>query len=47
MVQGDIYISTERVAENALEYQEDFQEELRRVIIHGVLHLWGYKDKTE
>lgn len=46
IVQGDIYISTERVAENAREYNVSFEEELRRVIIHGVLHLCGYRDKT-
>ncbi|MCM4159218.1 rRNA maturation RNase YbeY [Antarcticibacterium flavum] len=47
ILQGDIYISTERVDENAREYNVSFEEELRRVIIHGVLHLAGYKDKTE
>lgn len=47
ILQGDIYISTERVLENAQTYSVSFKEELRRVIIHGVLHLCGYKDKTE
>jgi probable rRNA maturation factor len=47
ILQGDIYISTERVDENAREYNVSFEEELRRVIIHGVLHLAGYKDKTD
>lgn len=47
ILQGDIYISTERVAENAREYNVSFEEELRRVIVHGVLHLSGYKDKTD
>ena len=47
ILQGDIYISTPRVEENALEYNVSFEEELRRVIIHGVLHLAGYKDKTD
>ena len=47
ILQGDIYISTERVEENAREYNVSFEEELRRVIIHGVLHLCGYKDKSE
>ncbi|MFO7721422.1 MAG: rRNA maturation RNase YbeY [Gillisia sp.] len=47
ILQGDIYISTERVEENAREFNVSFEEELRRVIIHGVLHLCGYKDKTE
>ncbi len=44
---GEIYISIERVRENAVEYNEDIEEELRRVIIHGILHMCGYKDKTE
>lgn len=43
---GDIYISIERVRENALKYKVDFQEELCRVMIHGLLHLCGFKDKT-
>ena len=47
ILQGDIYISTERVMENSTEYGVSFEEEIRRVIIHGVLHLCGYKDKTE
>lgn len=47
ILQGDIYISTERVAENAREYNVSFEEELRRVMIHGVLHLCGFKDKSE
>ena len=44
---GDIFISTERVAENAREYGVEFQEELRRVMAHGILHFCGYKDKSE
>ncbi|QED38462.1 rRNA maturation RNase YbeY [Antarcticibacterium arcticum] len=47
ILQGDIYISTERVKENSTEFNVSFNEELRRVIIHGVLHLCGYKDKTK
>ena len=47
ILQGDIYISTERVKENSAEFNVSFEEELRRVIIHGVLHLCGYKDKTK
>jgi rRNA maturation RNase YbeY len=46
-VQGDIYISVERVKDNAKDFKVDFDTELRRVIIHGVLHYCGYKDKTE
>ena len=44
---GDIFISTQRVEENAREYGVDFQEELRRVLAHGILHLCGYKDKSD
>ena len=46
IVQGDIFISTERVKENSVHFNVSFADELRRVIIHGVLHLCGYKDKT-
>jgi rRNA maturation RNase YbeY len=46
-VAGDIFISIERVSENALHYKEDFENELRRVMVHGVLHLMGYDDKTK
>ena len=44
---GDIFISIERVRENALEFEVTFDEELKRVLAHGVLHYCGYKDKTE
>ena len=44
---GDVYISIERVKENAQNYEVSFKNELHRVIIHGVLHLLGYKDKDE
>lgn len=47
IVEGDIYISIERAKENARAYKEPFQREVRRLIIHGVLHLLGYKDKTK
>ena len=46
ILNGDIFISTERVEENANIYGVGFSEELKRVIIHGVLHFCGYKDKT-
>lgn len=46
-IHGEIYISVERVRENAGTYQVAFLEELHRVIIHGVLHFCGYKDKTK
>ena len=42
---GEIYISIDRVADNAAKFKTDFQDELHRVMIHGVLHLAGYKDK--
>ena len=45
--EGDIFISVERVRENAETLKTIFEQELRRVIIHGVLHLCGYKDKTK
>ena len=44
---ADIFISIERVKENAITFAVPFETELRRVIIHGVLHLMGYKDKSE
>jgi rRNA maturation RNase YbeY len=43
---GDIYISTERVLDNAETYSVAFESELCRVMIHGVLHYMGYKDKS-
>ena len=45
-IEGEIYISIDRVKENALAFGSDFDTELSRVIIHGVLHLSGYNDKT-
>lgn len=44
---GDVFISIPRVRENARIYRQPFETELRRVIVHGLLHLLGYKDKTE
>lgn len=44
-IDGDIFISIERVKENATIYKTSFQTELMRVMVHGVLHLLGYKDK--
>lgn len=46
-IEGDIFISVERVRENALTWQSPFETELRRVIAHGLLHLLGFGDKTE
>ncbi|MEI7802985.1 MAG: rRNA maturation RNase YbeY, partial [Bacteroidota bacterium] len=42
---ADIFISVERVGENALSFKQPLNRELMRVMIHGVLHLCGYKDK--
>jgi probable rRNA maturation factor len=46
-ISGEIYISVERVKENAMEYSDSFIDELHRVIIHGILHYCGYQDKEE
>lgn len=46
IIAGDLFISIDRVQENAVSYKIDFLQELRRVIIHGILHLLGYNDKT-
>ena len=46
-VQGDIFISSERVLENAQNYYVSFEDELHRVMIHGILHFAGLKDKSE
>lgn len=46
ILQGDIFISVERVKENAENFNVSFQEELNRVMVHGILHYCGYKDKT-
>ncbi len=47
ILHGEIYISTERVRENSETFNVKFEDELRRVLSHGILHLSGYKDKTE
>lgn len=44
---GDIFISVDRLKENATKFKVDFNDELLRVMSHGILHLMGYKDKTE
>ena len=46
-VEGEIYISIDRVKDNSEQLDEPFYKELQRVIFHGVLHLCGYKDKSE
>jgi probable rRNA maturation factor len=44
---GDIFISIDRVKENAIDFNVSFNDELRRVMVHGILHYCGYKDKSE
>ena len=44
---GDIFVSIERVEDNAKDFNVSFEEELKRVLVHGVLHYCGYKDKSE
>jgi len=44
---GDLFISKDRVLENSIEHNVSFDVEIQRVIVHGVLHLCGYKDKTD
>lgn len=47
VVSGDLFVSIERVKDNALSFSSSFLEEFLRVSVHGVLHLLGYKDKTD
>ena len=47
IISGDIFISVDTVKDNAKEYEVEFKKELARVMVHGVLHFIGYKDKTE
>ena len=47
IISGDILISTERVVENAKIFNVNYLTELHRVMVHGLLHLLGYKDKNE
>ncbi|MQP23950.1 rRNA maturation RNase YbeY [Flavobacterium sp. LMO8] len=46
LIQGDIFVSVERVKDNAVDFNVSFEEELKRVLSHGVLHYCGYKDKS-
>tara|TARA_B100001115_G_scaffold175426_1_gene161463 strand:+ start:670 stop:1089 length:420 start_codon:yes stop_codon:yes gene_type:complete len=46
IINGDIFVSVERVTENANAYGVNFEDELDRVLIHGILHLAGYQDKS-
>jgi len=47
LISGDIFIYIERVEENAKDFKVSFENELHRVMIHGVLHYMGYKDKSD
>ncbi len=47
VLSGDVFISIDTVKANSQEYITDFNEELYRVIIHGILHLYGFKDSTD
>ena len=47
VISGDLFISVDSVKENAVYYGAEFQEELHRVIVHGLLHLLGYDDHTD
>ncbi|WP_130734841.1 rRNA maturation RNase YbeY [Flavobacterium sp. J27] len=47
IISGDIFISIERVKDNAIDFNTIFISELKRVIIHGILHYCGYKDKSK
>lgn len=46
-ISGDCFISIERVKDNAVDFNVPFEEEIKRVLVHGMLHYCGYKDKTE
>ena len=46
VLSGDIFISLDTVQSNSSEYQTTYEEELYRVMVHGILHLMGFKDKT-
>jgi rRNA maturation RNase YbeY len=46
-INGDIFISIERVKDNAVDFNVTFEGELKRVLVHGILHYCGYKDKSE
>lgn len=46
LISGDVFISIDTVRENAIDFKQSFEEELRRVMIHGILHLLGFDDHT-
>lgn len=45
-ISGDVFISVERVLDNAKDFNTSFENELKRVLVHGILHYCGYKDKS-
>jgi probable rRNA maturation factor len=47
LIIGDIFISVDRVLDNSVEFKTTFEDEMNRILIHGVLHLLGYKDKNK
>lgn len=47
VISGDVFISIDRIKENAISYKTGFESELRRVMAHGILHIIGFKDKTK
>ena len=47
VLSGDLFISVDSVKENSVEYGTEFEDELNRVIVHGILHLIGYDDHTD
>lgn len=47
LISGDIFISVERVLENSKKFTQTFDNELNRVVIHGILHYLGFKDKSD
>jgi len=46
-ISGEIFVSLQRISDNASTLSKNYEEELRRVLAHGILHLSGYKDKSE
>lgn len=47
LINGDIFISVDRVLENSAEFKTTIEDEMNRILIHGILHLLGYKDKNK
>jgi len=47
LIEGDIFVSIERIIDNTKDFNTTFEQEFKRVIVHGVLHLCGYFDKTD